>query len=621
MMSVTAKDGRQESAAASSGWRASLWPTLLVGSLTLAGAVAVGGFIRDREVHTLEIATATAHEAVLSEVEGHVLDQLGALERLAANWERRGGLDRAEFEAEAGGLARDCSFIQAIEWVDPGFHVRWVVPLAGNEEAQGLALTFEARRRTALEVSRDARVTTISRPIQLVQGGLGFIVNVPLEVDGRFDGFVLGVFRADDLFGGLLRNAAPGFGVRITDDGELLYAREVFDTEWSRVRVALVRRSPRPWSIEVAPRPEMVAIYLTQLPLLVVVAGGALALGFAFSVQLAGSWRIRNRQLAAEVKRREGAEQELSRVIEALPDHVWSGEITPEGFETLYYSPAIGQITGRPVGTFEGSLKAWYETVHEEDLETLKRAHAELGKGGQRDSFELEYRILRADGTICWVRDRVHSESTKRGMRIDGVVSDITETKRAEAERLRSQKEMLLMRERERMTREMHDGLGGQLVSTIAMLERGRSTQSEVTEALRRALDDMRIVIDSLDPTTTDLTTSLGKLRARLEPLVRRNGMLLRWRFENVRGLDDYPPEQSLHFLRIIQEAVTNAILHAKASEVSVSIRAGDARGDVLSIEIRDDGRGFRPDAAPGGRGIAHMKSRAKALGAELRFD
>jgi signal transduction histidine kinase len=593
---------------------------MLVGTLTLAGAVAIGGFIRDREARALEVAEETAHEAVLSEVEHRLHDKLGALERLAANWERRRGLQRAEFEAEAGRLARDFSFFQAIEWVDSSFHVRWVVPLAGNEEAQGLALAFEPRRRKALEESRDGGVTTLSRPIQLVQGGLGFIVNVPLEVDGSFDGFVLGVYRADDLLSGLLRNVAPGFGVRISDDGELLYEGEASNAVWSRVRIARLQRSPRLWSIEVAPQPDVVATYQTRLPLLVVVAGAAFALSFAFTAQLADSRRIRNRQLAAEVKRREGAEQELSRVIDALPDHVWSGEITPEGFETLYYSPVIANITGRPVGTFEGSLERWYEIVHEEDLEMLKRAHAELLKG-QRDRFDLEYRILRADGTLCWVRERVRSESTKHGMRLDGVTSDITEAKRAEEERLRVEKEMMLLLERERITREMHDGLGGQLVSTIAMLERGRSTQSEVTEALRRALDDMRIVIDSLDPTTTDLTTSLGKLRVRLEPLLRRNGIELRWRVEDGLGLDEYPPEQSLHFLRIIQEAVTNAIMHAKASEVSVRIHAGDGSDAVLIVEIRDDGEGSPPDVVHAGRGIGNMKSRAKALGAEFRFD
>lgn len=619
-VSVTDRNGEQNPAAALLGWLAAFWPALLLGGLTLLGALAVGGVLRDREARALEIATTTAHEAVLSEVENRMLDQLHALERLAANWERRGGLPRDEFEAEAGELAHDFSFLQAIEWVAPDFHVRWVVPLAGNEAAEGLDLAFEARRRAALEASRDRRVGAISRPIELVQGGLGFFLYVPLDVDGRFDGFVVGVCRSSDLLAGLLRNVAPGFGIRITDDVELLYAREARDAVWPRARVARLRDSPRPWSIEIAPRPEMISIYQTRLPLLVVLAGAVLALGLAVSAQLARSRRLRNRQLAAEVEGREFAEQELARVIEAIPDHVWCAEVTPEGLETVYHSSVIALISGRPADTFENSLGAWYETVHEEDLEKLQRVNRELLKG-QRDSFEIEYRIFRPDGTIRWVRDRVKSTPSKRGRRFNGLLSDITEMKLAEAGRMRSQKESLLLLERERMMREMHDGLGGQLVSTIAMVERGRSTQGEVTEALRRALDDMRIVIDTLDPTTTDLTTSLGKLRARLEPLLRRNGVVLRWRMEDIPEIDDFPPEQALHFLRIIQEAATNAMRHAKAGEVSVAIRTGDAHGDVLSIEIRDDGCGFGPDPAAGGRGIRHMKSRAEALGAELRFD
>ena len=621
MTSVQEKDARPESPASRSGWIASHWPALLVGILTLAIAVAIGGVIREREARALEIATATAHAAVLNEVEDRMRDQLGALERLAASWERHGGLGRTEFEAKAEELVRDFSFFQAIEWAAPDFHVRWVVPLAGNEKAEGLALTFEARRRRALEVSRDEHVTTLSRPIELVQGGLGFIVNVPIEVDGRFEGFVLGVCRSDDLMSGLLRNVAPGFAVRIMDDGEILYARGMTDAAWPWVRVAQARRSPRPWSIEVAPRPGVVEIYQTQLPLLVVIAGATLALGYALTMQLADFQRTRNRRLASEMKRRKGAEQELSRVIARIPDHVWSIEVTQTGIEFLYYSSAIERITGRPLGKFRGtSLDGWYETVYEEDLEVLRQAHVDIFEG-RHDSFELEYRIYRADGTICWIRERVQSEATARGMRIDGITSDITGTKRAEVERLRSQNERMLLLERERITREMHDGLGGQLVSTIAMLERGRSTPSEIAEALRRALDDMRIVIDSLDPATTDLTTSLGKLRARLESLLRRSGMVLRWRVENGSDLDEFPPEQSLHLLRIIQEAVTNVIMHAKASEVGIDIRVEVSGDDVLVVEIRDDGCGFRPDAVRGGRGISNMMSRAEALSGELRFE
>lgn len=190
-----------------------------------------------------------------------------------------------------------------------------------------------------------------------------------------------------------------------------------------------------------------------------------------------------------------------------------------------------------------------------------------------------------------------------------------------EAERLRVEKQKLLFTERERLIREMHDGLGGQLVSVLSMVERGSTSPDEVAEALRRAIDDIRIVIDSLDPHTTDLSTSLGKLRARLEPLLRRNGIDLRWSVDDIPGLDAFRPEAALHVLRIIQEAVTNTLRHAGADSIEVSITCSGDEETHLHVCIRDDGRGLRLPTYSSGRGISNMKSRAKDLGAALRID
>ena len=187
-----------------------------------------------------------------------------------------------------------------------------------------------------------------------------------------------------------------------------------------------------------------------------------------------------------------------------------------------------------------------------------------------------------------------------------------------EAERLRTEKERLLLLERQRLTREMHDGLGGQLVSALSMVEGGRAAPNEVAEALRRSLDDIRIVIDSLDPDTTDLPTSLGKLRARLEPLLRRNGMELEWKIDDVPGLDAFSPEAVLHLLRIIQESVTNAMRHAQASRVAVEVRSSNDGRGRLRLSIRDDGRGPQRRVSSTGRGVQNMRSRAEELGALL---
>jgi signal transduction histidine kinase len=192
---------------------------------------------------------------------------------------------------------------------------------------------------------------------------------------------------------------------------------------------------------------------------------------------------------------------------------------------------------------------------------------------------------------------------------------------RETAERLRVEREHLLAHERERITREMHDGLGGQLVSVLSMVQRGNASANEVAEAIRRALDDMRIVIDSLEAKETGFTELLGKLRARLEPLLRRNGLRFEWRVEDIPALDSFEPEQSLHALRIIQEAVSNAIQHARASVVGISIAPSGTCNDMIEIEIRDDGVGLTFGDRPNGRGVHNMKVRADALGADLRIE
>ena len=196
-----------------------------------------------------------------------------------------------------------------------------------------------------------------------------------------------------------------------------------------------------------------------------------------------------------------------------------------------------------------------------------------------------------------------------------------------EEERLGIEKHKLLLLERERLTREMHDGIGGQLVSALSMVERGLAAPNEVAETLRRAIDHIRIVIDSLDSSTMDLPTSLGKLRARLGPLLARNGIDLRWNLEEIPDLDAFPPEAALHILRIIQEAVTNALRHANADNVEVKISSSgtsDPTGFArrrLRLRISDDGCALQPLMSSGGRGINNMKSRAEELNAVLRIE
>ena len=102
---------------------------------------------------------------------------------------------------------------------------------------------------------------------------------------------------------------------------------------------------------------------------------------------------------------------------------------------------------------------------------------------------------------------------------------------------------------------------------------------------------------------------------------MRRNGIDLEWKIDDVHGLDAFSPEAVLHVLRIIQESVTNAVRHAQASRIAVEVRSSDDRRGRLRLSIRDNGRGPQRHVSSSGRGVQNMRSRAEELGALLRIE
>ena len=178
----------------------------------------------------------------------------------------------------------------------------------------------------------------------------------------------------------------------------------------------------------------------------------------------------------------------------------------------------------------------------------------------------------------------------------------------------------LLSAERERIMRDMHDGIGGQLLALQSNLNQQTDAWVDPLKAqVKHTLVDFRLVIDSLDPLLNDIPTLLGQMRPRLQTILDANHITLHWDIDELPDGQNLGPETALQLMRIIQEAVTNAVKHANTPWVR--IRAFAVDGDV-HIAIEDAGTcDTAPQKTLTGRGIDNMKHRADAIGADLQFE
>src|SRR5947209_4213239 len=120
------------------------------------------------------------------------------------------------------------------------------------------------------------------------------------------------------------------------------------------------------------------------------------------------------------------AETELRRVLASVSDCVWSAEIDAAGqWVYRYYSPVVEKITGRPPEYYLPGLKRWLSIIHPEDRLRVEETFFRAKK--LRPAQEKEYRVVRPDGAVRWVRDSVRATRGGDGvsLKLDGVLADV----------------------------------------------------------------------------------------------------------------------------------------------------------------------------------------------------
>jgi signal transduction histidine kinase len=182
-----------------------------------------------------------------------------------------------------------------------------------------------------------------------------------------------------------------------------------------------------------------------------------------------------------------------------------------------------------------------------------------------------------------------------------------------EAQKQMLQREVMLV-ERQRIVRDMHDGIGGQLLGLMMQVRSGGASPVEVEQGLAASIADLRLIVDSMDSAEEGLAETLRAFEHRVRNQVEAAGIALDF-VANVGETIDLGPRPTLQVLRILQEAVTNAMRHSGARRIAVE--STTAAGAPIRITISDDGTGL-PEGFRRGRGLTSMETRARNLGGTL---
>ena len=348
---------------------------------------------------------------------------------------------------------------------------------------------------------------------------------------------------------------------------------------------------------------------------------------------------VANESLLAEIEERKATVRALRKVRDSLAEaqriaHLgnWDWDIVND---KLYWSDEIYRIFGLNPQEFGATYEAFMRSVHPDNREHVQQAVDRALR--EREPYSIDHRIVLPDGTERMVHEQgeVTFDEDGKPVRMMGTVQDITERKKAEEELRVSQEELRHLsaqlleaqeRERKRVARELHDGLGQTLSAmkfrienTIGELD--AEEQAESADALKnlvsmaqRAVEEVRRISKNLWPSILD---DLGLLPT-ISWFCREFGEMhphVRIEREMAVQEDSVPDALKITIYRILQEAMNNVARHSGASELSLSLKEEDGR---LRLTIRDNGVGFDTDqTAPQegldrGLGLASMKERTE---------
>ncbi len=377
--------------------------------LLVAGFYA--GFL-NRSLHEQQIRSDAQAKINLirAKLEGNINSNIQLVRGLVATLETEPDMSQARFEALAANLFREKTQLRNIA-AAPDLVVRLMYPMAGNEKAIGLDYRQVPEQREAALRARDTGAMVLAGPVQLRQGGTGFIARFPITVrpetgPRRFWGIVSAVIDVPRLYqeSGLY-DRELGLEINLIGQdakgarGERFYGQRDLSTE--RPVVATILLPSGSWQISAVPSGgwNLTPDNAPVLRLVLIVA----LLMFVVPIFYAGRLFGEREKSYAALEQREGElaslSQRLSLALDASQIGVWEHNLETN---EMVWDDRVNELYGKPKDGKVRRYEDWAGCIHPDDLDRAVRDFDQaIENQGDYLSF---YRLCQPDGTIRHVR-------------------------------------------------------------------------------------------------------------------------------------------------------------------------------------------------------------------------
>ncbi len=388
-----------------------LKPMVLPALIGLAVLVAVGLFVDRQSTYLAEErmrAEVLAQASLIrAKLEGNINSNIQLVRGLVSTLTTEPEMDQRRFSALVSSLFEEHSQLRSVA-AAPDLVVSMTYPFDGNDRAIGLDYRTNEQQRDSVLRARDTGKLVLAGPVELVQGGHGFIGRFPVFTDGPAGGTFWGIVSAVVDVGRLYADSGlvdPALGIDISITGrdakghlgERFFGPDL--TRQNPVTADVVLPSGT-WEISAVPKGGWVAAHKDawMLRLALLAAGALILLPIIITGRLVGERQLHFRELKA----REAALHRLSRrltlALETSQVGVWEMDLVTQ---EQIWDDRMNELNGYPADGNERCYAHWVNSLHPDDRE---RAKADFHAGLRRGSYRSEFRSIAPDGQMRHIR-------------------------------------------------------------------------------------------------------------------------------------------------------------------------------------------------------------------------